>query len=221
MDDVIITRAMKRESMQWLMQLVGEIATMFGRHPQETLEEYMASRGFSDLHKALLNVDGKFESITAYLSASASETIKSLMDQRDSRGRTALTWAAEYNWATAVEVLIRFGANPHQLRPSLRGVSPLLHLCIAGSIPRCPGGDQVGTVKALLEAGVDVNARDHEGWTPLHVAASLNLYDVSKALFDFGSCVVDWGATTHKDETAVDLSSNPHFFGLMQNITAI
>jgi ankyrin repeat protein len=221
MDDVIITRAMKRESMQWLMQLVGEIATMFGRRSQETWEEYVASRGFSDLHKALLNVDSKFESITAYLSASACETIEDLLDKRDSRGRTVLTWAAEYNWVAAVELLIRFGANPHQLRPSHRGVSPLLHLCIAGLIPRCPDGDRVETVKTLLEAGVDVNARDHKGWTPLHVAASLNLYDVSKALFDFGSCAVDWGATTDKDETAVDLSSNPHFFDWMQSITAI
>ena len=90
----------------------------------------------------------------------------------------------------AVELLILFGANPHQLRPSHRGLTPLLHLCIAGSIPRCPDGDQVGTFKALLKAGVDVNARDHEGWTPLHVAASLNLYDVPKALFDFGSRAV-------------------------------
>jgi hypothetical protein len=52
------------------------------------LGRILGQQRISDIYKALLNVDGKFESIAAYLSASASETIKNLMDQGDSRGRT-------------------------------------------------------------------------------------------------------------------------------------
>jgi ankyrin repeat protein len=68
----------------------------------------------------------------------------------------------------------------------------------------------VGVIKVLLEARVDVNAADHEGWTALHVAASWQLYDVAVVLASSGR--VEWGAQTHNGETACDLSLDPGFY---------
>lgn len=58
----------------------------------------------------------------------------------------------------------------------------LLHLVIAGPISQDPNESVVDVVRVLLEAGVDVNSLDHEGWTPLHVAASWSNYDAIKEL---------------------------------------
>ena len=39
----------------------------------------------------------------------------------------------------------------------------------------------------LLDAGAEVNARDLEGWTPLHAAAHWNLSDAAKVLTEYGA----------------------------------
>ena len=44
-------------------------------------------------------------------------------------------------------------------------------------------------VKALVDAGADVNARDENGWTPLHVAASSDDSEVVKVLVKLGADV--------------------------------
>jgi len=61
-------------------------------------------------------------------------------------------------------------------------------------------------VQLLLQAGVDVNAVDHEGWTPLHVAASWNNYGVIQALAAYGGRSLLWNALTDGGESAIDLA---------------
>jgi hypothetical protein len=63
-----------------------------------------------------------------------------------------------YGWQNAIETLITFGANPEQARRSVGGESPLLHFAIAG--PSSSRSCEV--IGILLNAGVDVNARDEE-----------------------------------------------------------
>jgi protein phosphatase 1 regulatory subunit 12A len=65
-------------------------------------------------------------------------------------------------------------------------------------------------VKLLVEAGADVNSRDHEGWTPFHVAASWNNYDGVRRLQEVA--MIDYAATTWTGESALDLSGDPMFF---------
>jgi ankyrin repeat protein len=107
-----------------------------------------------------------------------------------------------------VQTLLRFGANPHQLRPSVHGKSPLSHLVIAGPSPQRSDTGFLDVIRILLRAGVDINGLDHEGWTPLHVAASWNLYAVIKELASFGGHALDWEAETDDGQSAIDLCRN-------------
>lgn len=63
-------------------------------------------------------------------------------------------------------------------------------------------------IRTLLRVGVDVNGQDHEGWTPLHVAASWNLYIVVKELACYGGHALDWEAKTNDGQSALDLCRN-------------
>ena len=47
-------------------------------------------------------------------------------------------------------------------------------------------GDTEG-VKSLIKEGVDVNSKDEDGWTPLHLAAYSGKKDVAKLLLDKGA----------------------------------
>jgi len=54
---------------------------------------------------------------------------------------------------------------------------------------KAAGDGQKEMVKALLEAGAEVNARDNDGWTALHVAAGRGRTEVVKALLEAGADV--------------------------------
>ncbi len=67
-----------------------------------------------------------------YLSSLAPEELITVVDMLDALGRTSLAWAVEYGLPTAVELLLRFGAYPNQLRLSKDGnYSSLIYLAIA------------------------------------------------------------------------------------------
>ncbi|KAF4549045.1 Ankyrin repeat-containing protein 10 [Elsinoe fawcettii] len=64
-------------------------------------------------------------------------------------------------------------------------------------------GDSVGCIKALLEAGVDVNVRNRTGRTPLHWAAESGSVKAVKFLLKNGA---DWVAEEEAGLTARDLA---------------
>lgn len=78
---------------------------------------------------------------------------------RDSRGNTALHWAALANDARAVDRLLAGGADPQATNRS--GATPLHY----GT-----GNDRI--VRALLRAGASPSAKSANGATPLHSAAA-------------------------------------------------
>ena len=72
------------------------------------------------------------------------------IDQRDSIGRTALSWASQRGDIEIVERLLMKGANPNA--PDFKGKTPLL---------RCT--NDVKCLEALLEAGAFVDSVDFKG----------------------------------------------------------
>ena len=142
--------------------------------------------------------------MTGYLTSLTDK--EGIIDIPDSRGRTPLAWAVEYGLTASVELLLAFGANPNQLRCNKDGgFSPLIHLAIAGPRSAWMDADIVKSVRLLIEAGADINIKDHEGWTPLHIAASWSLFSITDMLQQYG---IDWQARTNLNESIFEVCNN-------------
>ncbi len=190
LDYILVTNAMGYSVLENFSSALTQVALLFGWNSGDLWGEYEQSRGFTTVHRALLGIshDSLRNSLT---SLAASGTLTDIIDCADARGRSPLAWAVEYGWADATEILINFGANVYQLRRSVGAVSPLLHLVIAGPDSRPSDAQVLGVVRLLLQAGVDINAKDHEKWTAMHIAASWNLHDVVMELVQLGGQTSD------------------------------
>ncbi|RNA34704.1 2-oxoisovalerate dehydrogenase subunit mitochondrial-like [Brachionus plicatilis] len=62
--------------------------------------------------------------------------------------------------------------------------------------------NSIELVKLMLDNNADINCVDEDYWTPLHTAASLGYYEVSKLLLQHGA---DWRALTLQDQRPFDL----------------
>jgi ankyrin repeat protein len=201
LDNILCGNAMGDYSLENKDSAVIDVAVLFGSNSRELWTKYMASRGFTEVHRILLrNHDNDSSLWDSLRSLEDHDMLSAVIDRVDSQGRSPLAWAVEYGWAHAVDTLISFGANPHQVRRSAGGgEAPLLHLAIAGPI----SSRSCEVVRVLLGAGIDVNARDEEQWTAVHIAASWNLHDVVKAILEKQP---DLSAVTVTDDTALDLA---------------
>ena len=132
------------------------------------------------------------------------------------RGQTALMWAVDGNYPDLAQLLIGKGANVHaravtnewrtqitsepraQYRPT-GGLTPLLYAARSGCT-RC--------VRALVEAGADINQPNPDGVTPLMVAIDNFRFDTARLLLDQGANphTWDWWGRTPL-YVAVDMSS--------------
>jgi ankyrin repeat protein len=109
-----------------------------------------------DVHAAAKN--GDTDEVAALLS----------MDNRltrtfDADGWSPLHLAAHYGHADIVSLLLHNNA-PVDLRSTNQMANTALHAALAGR--------RAEVVPILLDAGADVNARQHGGWTALHAAAA-------------------------------------------------
>uniref|UniRef100_UPI00358DE232 apoptosis-stimulating of p53 protein 2-like isoform X2 n=1 Tax=Myxine glutinosa TaxID=7769 RepID=UPI00358DE232 len=92
--------------------------------------------------------------------------------------------------------------NPNQ--PNDDGITALHNAVCSG---------MQSTVLFLLQHGLDVNAADRDGWTPLHCAASINNAILCKALVEAGAAVL---ATTHSDRQTPADKCDPMAAGFQQ-----
>jgi ankyrin repeat protein len=112
-------------------------------------------------------------------------------NQPDPAGATAFYRAAQANDVAAMKLLIASGANP--TIPAKNGTSPLL--VASGMQQDFQGANfvpeaRLQTIRYLVEdLGVDVNAKDARGYSPLHAAAFLGRNDIIDFLVAQGADV--------------------------------
>lgn len=174
----------------------------------ETGTAYLNSRGFTDLHAVLLGINRKV-SLKDYLRSLDRPTLGHLINHPDTRGRTPLMWTVEFGWSDATQILLDYGADPHLPLKLLKGESTLLHVAVAGPSSQFAMGGFHEVIDILIKAGIDINAKDHEGWTSLHIAASWGTCTLKNLL---AHRALDWTALTNDGLSIDDLSPVAQFF---------
>jgi ankyrin repeat protein len=109
-----------------------------------------------DIHVAAKN--GDTDEVAALLSMDSR-----LTRTHDGDGWTPLHLAAHYGHADIVSIMLHNNA-PVDIRSTNTMANTPLHAALAGR--------RTDVSKLLIDAGADVNARQHGGWVPLHAAAA-------------------------------------------------
>ena len=94
----------------------------------------------------------------------------------DAEGWSPLHLAAHYGHADTVAILLHNNA-PVDQRSRNQLANTALHAALAGQDARARGE----VVRMLIDAGADVRASQHGGWTPIHQAAAAG----DRALVDY------------------------------------
>ncbi|KAK6835573.1 hypothetical protein RU639_002338 [Aspergillus parasiticus] len=199
LDCAVASAAMNDDSFD---QYCSEIGSHFGMTHTKIRSEYLARRCFKTLYKVLLRID-QSQKLEFLRSSSQSGTLQSMINTEDACYRTLLAWAVEFGWADTARCLLEYRADSGRSIMVARGSSTLLHLALAGPVSQFSKGGFRAVVQLLLDARADVNARDHEGWTPLHIAASWGLCSLPELYNHPG---LDWHIRTYQKESVEDLS---------------
>lgn len=96
-----------------------------------------------------------------------------------SNGWTLLHLAGFFGHGDAVRLLLERGAGPNAVSVNTMRNTPL-HAGLAGPLG-------IDGARLLVEAGADVNARQHGGYTPLHSAAQRGALDLIDLLLAAGA----------------------------------
>eukprot|EP00759_Apiculatamorpha_spiralis_P004362 PhF_6_TR12596/c0_g1_i1/m.19853/K10380/ANK; ankyrin len=108
----------------------------------------------------------------------AVELKKTEVECEDSNGKTPLQLAAVAGHVDVLRLLTASGGSIHRVSAQY---GTLLHETVSLG--------NVGIVKAILDAGADVNARDPRDCLPLHIAVEKRNYDMTALLLDSGSAI--------------------------------
>lgn len=181
-----------------------ELLRLFGKPVDDFWHEYKETRNSTVLHEVLLGIIQRYGRLKDYLAHIAADgSLPYLIDAPDALGRSALAWAVDYGWAEAVTVLVEAGANVNQCT----GLGlPLLHQALAGPASGRLDAEFMTISQTLLQAGVDVNSVDHEGWTLLHIAASWNSDRGVVTLITSARESLNWDVVTNNGHSAAQLA---------------
>ena len=180
----------------------------------ELTEDHAAGCGFRQIHRVLFGIEPNHQSLEEYLESLYPRSLTGLIDRPDDRGRSALVCAVEYGWYGAVRTLVRFGANINQKRAGDESGLSLLHLVYAGPQQR----ETLEIARFLIKEGANVDARDSDGWTPLHIALSWKNLDALPELIGAGA---ELTAISYNGEDAVGLSGDVAILGKIEEIIAV
>lgn len=103
--------------------------------------------------------------------------------------RTALMWAVSQGNLEMASLLLGKGANPNA--KGLAGMSLLIY-AVDGDEP------DYEIVKLLIDSGVDVNAADRNGETPLRFAIENGLFEIVQLLVESGAVIEHPDARPHR-----------------------
>jgi len=128
---------------------------------------------------------GDVESLSKALDA-----VPDVVHEQSGDGWTALHLAAAFGTPEAVKLFLEKGASVHAVSKNAQKNQPLHAALALGRNPE--------TIRLLLAAGADTNARQTAGFTPIFSAAAANLRDLTELLIAHGadpSLTNDFGQT--------------------------
>jgi ankyrin repeat protein len=141
---------------------------------------------------------GDTDRLAAVLDADAE-----LVNRYASDGFTPLQLAAFFGHPSAVELLLERGAETNATAKNRLQVQALHSGCASPE----NGADAAAALRiarALLDNGADVNAKQQQGFTPLHAAAHHGHIELVRLLLERGA---DPRAVTDAGKTPVDVAS--------------
>jgi ankyrin repeat protein len=176
-----------------------------GRADRPSLDETTNLHVIEMLLEAGANPNLQLKLLPPYRNIGADRGVDSML----TIGATPLLRAAKALDAPAIAVLLMHGANPNL--PNMRGTTPVMAAAGLGSVDADTRGvyttedtpqRSVDSLKLLLEAGGEINAKDNiRGQTPLHGAAFWGWNAAVQYLVDRGA---DLNAKDNQGKTPVD-----------------
>ena len=130
-----------------------------------------------------------------------------LLDAFSPDGHTPLGLACFFGATAAVRALLRRGADARIAANNQMRVQPL-HAAVAGR--------HADAVALLLEKGVDVNARQQAGYTPLMGAAAAGREDILELLMRHGA---NPALVSEEGKTAASIAREHKFDAIAERLT--
>jgi ankyrin repeat protein len=144
------------------------------------------------------------------------ERLKAILDSDPSLanayapdGFYPLGLAAFFAHEEAAKLLLARGADPDLAARNTMKVRAIHAAAASGSLP---------IVRALLQAGADVNAPQERGFTPLHEAAMTGKLELLRVLLDHGA---DPELRTEEGKTALDLARAGNEDAIVELMTSL
>jgi uncharacterized protein len=133
-----------------------------------------------------------------------------LIHEASADGWGPLHLAAAFGGPQATALLLTHGAHVHRFSRNPIRNQPL-HACIAIS-------QDAETARLLIAQGADVNMEVAGGYTPLHLAASAGLEELTRLLLEAGA---DPGCRCHQGKTPADYARERQHGGVLQQLTTV